>query len=863
MNTFELNISANEEMLDDTEQNKDGIIRGSSGSNDAYYWEFDPTTETLTFFGWNVETYTCKEIENQVKHMVFSDSVHDVYLPGSSVNFPNLEDVYISKNVSGFSLSVLGKGGRLKEYIVDSKNQYYKSIDGNLYFYGGSQNSLYLQGYATAKEDETLEVPYNTRMIYDGALAGSKNLKALILSERTIEFNIPLYQADTIVHVIVPNKECTFVYDTNRKVNPDLTLYSWTDANIKRQCDAYNLNFKEIPLDNIRSIDVIENPAVMTVMKGHTYSLEGLKLKAELTDGSTRTITSGYTVTGLDTSKVGMNTLTIQLGKAKTTLDIEVVEIPQDVYLPTDKKLNISLSWDKTYYEYNQVCYFEPEESGLYSIFTEGLYDTYLQVENNSGFSKSNDNGGASENAQLDVYLKKGIVYTITVSASKKIQCDLVAKLISTKADDGVVVSGSVKNTYNDVADYITFNYEVKGLADEQKLYYTYEPGMLEKNVDGVWQEVPVKADYDAGEFKNIEMTKTATIQICPGKIYENLTTAQYRYTHQIGGKKVAVKFYLYNIESEDSENVLIKNKTKNVHYTTKETEKIYYIRADVTGDYIFYTTGDYNTSAIIRKIDNTYCASDANSGENNNFKVSLNAIKGVTYKVIVSVKDLKEDADFHLIVEAKCVHNYTKTTTEPTCISKGYTTYTCSLCEDSYVDDYTEAVGHNYTVKITPPTCTQAGREHGTCTRCDDEYDKEIKALGHDYEQLIIKATEHQKGYIIKRCKRCNTSDIIEENGPLKKWIPPTIKKLKVKKKTLTVTWNRKKQISGYEIQISKNKKFKKVLRKNVKASINKITFKKLKSKTKYYVRIRTYCVIDGKKTYSKWSRVKSKIVK
>lgn len=32
-----------------------------------------------------------------------------------------------------------------------------------------------------------------------------------------------------------------------------------------------------------------------------------------------------------------------------------------------------------------------------------------------------------------------------------------------------------------------------------------------------------------------------------------------------------------------------------------------------------------------------------------------------------------------------------------------------------------------------------------------------------------------------------------------------------------------------------------------------------KLKAKTKYYVRIRTYKTVKGKKVYSKWSAVKS----
>lgn len=880
MSTLDFNVPAEETVTNEAEQD-DGIIRGSAGRYDDYYWEFNPTTETLTFFGWMAETYTCQEIEEKVKHLVFSDSVHDVFLSGADVNFPNLEDVYLSKSVSTFSMPALGKGGNLKEYIVDNENDHYESIDGNLYYYGGSQENVYLQGYATAKQEEVFEVPDNTAIVYDGALAGSKNLKTLILAEKTGKFYVPLYKAETIKNVIVPNKECKFEYYTNRTPNPNLTIYSWPDANIKGQCEAYRINFKEIPLNRVQSIEVMENPVEMTVMRGQTYSFKGMKLNVRLDDGTTRVVTTGYTVSGLNTSKVGVQTITIQMGEAKTTLDIEVLEIPEEIHLTPDKKLSVSLLWNKDYYEYNQVCYFAPEESGLYSIFTEGLYDTYLVIENGSGFSKTNDNGGASENAQLDVYLKKGTVYTVTVSSLKKIQCNLAAKLISTKLDDGITVRGYAANTNNDVADTVIINYTLSGLIEGQKLYYTKEPGVLEKNVDGVWQEVPMKKDYVQEDFKNIEITDSATISLKIRDIYDDLTTAQYRYTHQIGGKKAAVKFNLYNIENEDSENILIKNTTKKVHCTTKENQKIYYIKADVWGLYKFHTTGEYDTSVVIRKINNTLCVSDDNSGENNNFKVAFGATEGVTYKVIVSVKNLSQDADFDLIVEGPCLHNYEKTIVEATCVSKGYTIYTCSDCGHSYIDDYVDELGHDCVVETVAPTCTQDGNEHGKCTRCDYEYDKAIKAPGHIYETITVKATEKNKGYVIERCLICDfahileetdfvketdvtkETDIVKETKPVKNLIVTNIKKIKTKKKKLTITWKRKKKISGYQIQVSRTKGFKKALKKRVKASNNKIVFKKLKSKKRYYVRIRTYIVLDGKKVYSAWGKVKNKVVK
>ena len=49
--------------------------------------------------------------------------------------------------------------------------------------------------------------------------------------------------------------------------------------------------------------------------------------------------------------------------------------------------------------------------------------------------------------------------------------------------------------------------------------------------------------------------------------------------------------------------------------------------------------------------------------------------------------------------------HNYTPVVTPPNCTEQGYTTHTCGVCGDSYVDDYTPATGHT-TGGATCPEC-------------------------------------------------------------------------------------------------------------------------------------------------------------
>lgn len=91
---------------------------------------------------------------------------------------------------------------------------------------------------------------------------------------------------------------------------------------------------------------------------------------------------------------------------------------------------------------------------------------------------------------------------------------------------------------------------------------------------------------------------------------------------------------------------------------------------------------------------------------------------------------------------------------------------------------------------------------------------------------------------------------------------IPAKTSLRSVKSKTAkqaTVTWKKIKSISGYQISYSQNSSMKKAKTLTVKGSATRATLKELVSKKKYYVRIRTYKVVSGKKYYSKWSSKKS----
>ena len=80
-------------------------------------------------------------------------------------------------------------------------------------------------------------------------------------------------------------------------------------------------------------------------------------------------------------------------------------------------------------------------------------------------------------------------------------------------------------------------------------------------------------------------------------------------------------------------------------------------------------------------------------------------------------------------------------------------------------------------------------------------------------------------------------------------------------KGRKLTASWKKASEADGYQIQYAPNKKFKKAKSKTVKST--SVTLKKLQKKKTYFVRVRAYKAVDGKKAYGKWSSVKKVKIK
>ncbi|MBQ7345770.1 MAG: hypothetical protein IJW45_06885, partial [Oscillospiraceae bacterium] len=109
--------------------------------------------------------------------------------------------------------------------------------------------------------------------------------------------------------------------------------------------------------------------------------------------------------------------------------------------------------------------------------------------------------------------------------------------------------------------------------------------------------------------------------------------------------------------------------------------------------------------------------------------------------------------------------HSYEAVVTAPTCTAGGYTTYTCTVCGDTYVGDETDVVGHSYEAVVTAPICTAGGYTTYTCTVCGDTYvGDETDVVGHSYETVVTAPSCIAGGYTTYTCNACGDSYVGDE---------------------------------------------------------------------------------------------------
>ncbi|MCI6830675.1 MAG: fibronectin type III domain-containing protein [Clostridiales bacterium] len=235
------------------------------------------------------------------------------------------------------------------------------------------------------------------------------------------------------------------------------------------------------------------------------------------------------------------------------------------------------------------------------------------------------------------------------------------------------------------------------------------------------------------------------------------------------------------------------------------------------------------------------------------------------------------------------------KVTKAATCGTAGVKTYTCSVCKATRTEAIPATGSHTYNTTTTKAKPGANGKTVRKCSACGKVSTTTIYAPKtltlsttsytyngktkkptvkvKDSKGNTISSTHYTVSYASGRkyvgkykvtVKFRSTSS--KYSGTLSTYFKINPKGTMLKtpiagSKSFTAKWTKQStQTSGYQLQYSTSRKFtnaKKVTITSNKTTSKKIT--KLSAKKKYYVRVRTYKTVSGKKYYSSWSSAKA----
>lgn len=200
------------------------------------------------------------------------------------------------------------------------------------------------------------------------------------------------------------------------------------------------------------------------------------------------------------------------------------------------------------------------------------------------------------------------------------------------------------------------------------------------------------------------------------------------------------------------------------------------------------------------------------------------------------------------------CHHTYKTVTTKATTNKNGSIVAKCTKC-----DEVTKStIYYPKTITLSKTSYVYNGKAQKPSVTVKDS--KGNKIPSNNYTVSYSSGRKNVGKYTVTIKFKGNYSGTVKKTFTI---IPKTttVSKLTAGKKAFTVKWKKQAtQTTGYQIQYSRSSNFKSA--KNVTVSKNKTTSKKiskLSAKKKYYIRVRTYKTVNGKKIYSDWSKVKT----
>ena len=303
------------------------------------------------------------------------------------------------KSIDGYWCYALS----LEEINVAPDNTAYTSVDGILY----SKDLSTLYAYPVAKKLTELELSEKTtkicyRAMYD--YIGISSLK----------------------DVTVLNKDCVFESDA---IPEAVVIHGIYDSTAQTYASSNGNKFIAIEEKEVAGIAVktMPNKTEYTnkteYMNSQQLKTDGLVITVTFTDGTTADRSTGFDITGFDTSKLGTCTLTVSYSGAECTFDVTIIEYTAPV-LTEGTKLSVLIEADDEEY-----LKFIPTETATYKFTFSTSSSSYGYVILDANYNYYGDvfssvSLEAGETYYLNLFNDYDSNETFTASVTKFEACE-------------------------------------------------------------------------------------------------------------------------------------------------------------------------------------------------------------------------------------------------------------------------------------------------------------------------------------------------------------------------------------------------------------------------------------------------------
>ena len=724
---------------------------------------------------------------------------------------PGLKEIVLPKGLTKIgSQAFMNATGLEKAVIPESVT----SIDNSAFSYPDKmtiygKTGSYAETFAKEKGFEFVDdtIPTEGMMLKDGI----ENITLELGETYRAEFEVYPEDANEVISLKASNNIVTISgHDIYARYTGDCVITASTLSGM-----TYDIN---VHIKSVSRIEILNNPNKMSYVLGEDFDTTGMKVQVVYGDGSVKEVTD-YTITGFDSSVEGTSTLTITWkainGSTYTKkLTVNIVDTR-----PKLTEIFVDTPPTKTEYELRERL----DLTGLVikGNYTDGSSQTITDY-NVSGYN-------ALKKGEQTITVTSGEFTTTFVVTVTEQHSHSYTSAVTTPA---TCTTNGVKTFTCSCGDTYTESIVATGHAEETlpaKPATCSETGLTEGEKCSVCGETLVAQQEIAKENHSYDNDNDTTCNVC-GDVRE-IETHNHSYTSNITTPatctKSGVRTYICSCSDSYTESIKAtghKETTLNaVAATCISTGKTAGKKCSVCGTITVaqrtVAKTAHNSNITIPAVVATYSSEGKTAGKKCSACGKITIAQQTIAKLTLSkVSGLKaKDIKIAKSSEIKLVWNKV------------------SGAEEYEVYQYVSKKWKK--IKTTSSTSYTVKK-----LKADKEYKFKVRAVvdgaNGAYSSVLTVKT-----------------------------VPATTSKLTLKagKKQLTVSWSTVSDISGYEVQYSTSKKFTKKTTKTVSAkkSSKKTTIKKLTKGKKYYVRVRTYKTVNGKKIYSDWSTVKNERVK